>query len=68
MARSKGNVQVARSTRGVENLTAACDGAATSRTNAIKARVALYEAWGKKAEARAQEALLVDSGPRSAAK
>jgi len=51
-----------------ENLTAAGDGAATSRTNAIKARVALYEAWGKKAEARAQEALLLDSGPRSAAK
>jgi eukaryotic-like serine/threonine-protein kinase len=43
-----------------DNLTAAGAGAATFRTNAIKARVELYEAWGKKAEAQAQQALLAD--------
>jgi serine/threonine protein kinase len=41
-----------------ENLAAAGPGADTFRRNAIKARIALYEAWGKPAEARAQEALL----------
>jgi serine/threonine protein kinase len=44
-----------------ENLTAAGDGAATFRKNAIKARIELYRAWGKKAEAQAQEALLADA-------
>jgi non-specific serine/threonine protein kinase/serine/threonine-protein kinase len=51
-----------------DNLTAAGAAAATFRTNAIKARLALYQAWGKPAEARAQEALLADSGPKTAAK
>jgi tetratricopeptide (TPR) repeat protein len=41
-----------------ESLTAAGTGAAAFRTNAIKARVELYQAWGKTAEARAQEELL----------
>jgi serine/threonine protein kinase len=45
-----------------ENL-AAANADETFRKNAIKARIALYDAWGKKAEARAQEALLAASGP-----
>ncbi|HEY2798291.1 MAG TPA: serine/threonine-protein kinase [Thermoanaerobaculia bacterium] len=40
------------------NLAAAGPGAATAARNAIKARAELYKAWGKKPEARAQEALL----------
>jgi eukaryotic-like serine/threonine-protein kinase len=36
--------------------------------SAITARVELYRAWGKPAEARAQEALLADGGPKTAAK
>ena len=40
----------------------------TFRQNAIKARIALYDAWGKKAEARAQEALLAESATRPASK
>ncbi|HEY3123958.1 MAG TPA: hypothetical protein VGK70_07810 [Thermoanaerobaculia bacterium] len=51
-----------------ENLTAADAGAATFHQNAIEARVALYDAWEKKAEARAQEALLADGGTKSASK
>ncbi|HEY6929035.1 MAG TPA: serine/threonine-protein kinase [Thermoanaerobaculia bacterium] len=51
-----------------DNLTAAGAAAAMFRTNAIKARVALYQAWGKPAEARAQEALLVDGGLGTAVK
>jgi len=51
-----------------ENLTAAGDGAADFRTNAIKARVALYDAWGKKAESQAQQALLADGGVKNARK
>jgi eukaryotic-like serine/threonine-protein kinase len=43
-----------------DNLAAAGEGAATFRRNAIKARVDLYQAWGKKAEASAQQALLAD--------
>ena len=50
-----------------ENLATAGEGAATYRQNVIKARVALYDAWGKKAEARAMEALLT-GGTKSAAK
>jgi len=45
-----------------DSLTAAGEGAATFRKNAIKARIDLYQAWGKTAEARAQEALLADAG------
>jgi tetratricopeptide (TPR) repeat protein len=48
-----------------ENLAAA--GAASFLQNAIKARIALYDAWGKKSEARALEALLA-SGAAPAAK
>ena len=51
-----------------DNFTAAGDAAATFRLNAIKARVELYKAWGKPAEARSQEALLADGGPKTAAK
>jgi serine/threonine protein kinase len=51
-----------------ENLTAAGAGTATFTRNAIKARVDLYQAWGKKAEARAQEALLAERGTTSAPK
>ncbi len=51
-----------------ENLTAAGEGADTYRRNAIKARVELYDAWGKKAEARAQEALLAAGGTTRAPK
>jgi serine/threonine-protein kinase len=36
--------------------------------SAITARVELYRAWGKPAEARAQEALLADGGPKTPAK
>ena len=38
------------------------------RQRAIKARIALYDAWGKKAEARAQEALLADGAAKPASK
>jgi serine/threonine protein kinase/lipopolysaccharide biosynthesis regulator YciM len=41
-----------------DSLTAAGAGATAYRTNAIKARVELYTAWGKTADAQAQQALL----------
>jgi serine/threonine protein kinase/TolA-binding protein len=51
-----------------DNFTAAGAGAATFRVNTIKARVELYQAWGKAPEAQAQQALLADSGTQKAAK
>jgi tetratricopeptide (TPR) repeat protein len=51
-----------------DNLAAAGAAAATFRVNAIKARVALYDAWGKPALARAQQALLADGEAKPAAK
>ncbi|HEY1250897.1 MAG TPA: serine/threonine-protein kinase [Thermoanaerobaculia bacterium] len=48
----------------VDGLTASGAGAETYRTNAIKARVALYQAWGKPEEARAQEELLAANAPK----
>ena len=51
-----------------ENLKAAGPGAATYARNAIKARVALYEAWGKKAEAAEQQALLDGDAAKNASK
>jgi serine/threonine protein kinase len=38
------------------------------RRNAIKARADLYEAWGKKAEAAEQQALLASLAPKNASK
>jgi len=49
-----------------ENLTAAGAGADTYRRNAIKARVDLYQAWGKKAEAAEQQALLAAGASKNA--
>ena len=43
-----------------DNFAAAGEGGAHFRRNAIKARIDLYQAWGKKAEASAQQALLAD--------
>jgi serine/threonine protein kinase/Tfp pilus assembly protein PilF len=47
-----------------ENLATAGAGADRFRRNAIKARIELYQAWGKPAQARAQEALLTGGEPR----
>jgi tetratricopeptide (TPR) repeat protein len=44
-----------------ENLTAAGAGADRFRRNAIKARIELYQAWGKPAQARELETLLADA-------
>jgi hypothetical protein len=51
-----------------ENLTAAGAGADVYRRNAIKARADLYQAWGKKAEAAQQQALLAGAAAKNAAK
>jgi len=51
-----------------DNFAAGGAAAATFRVNAIKARVELYQAWGKTAEAQAQQALLADGGAKTAAK
>ncbi len=48
------------------NLAAAGPGAATYARNAITARAALYEAWGKKAEAAEQQALLAGGAAKNA--
>ena len=49
-----------------DSLAAAGPGADEQRKRAIKARVALYEKWGKPAEAQAQEALLAEGGATAA--
>jgi tetratricopeptide (TPR) repeat protein len=55
--------------KAAESLAAAGPGAASYAQNAIKARVALYQAWGKPAEAAAQQALLpANAETKSAAK
>jgi serine/threonine protein kinase len=51
-----------------DNFAAAGNAAATFRANVIKSRIELYKAWGKPAEARAQEALLTDGSAKTAAK
>ena len=53
--------------RTAEKSLAAAGADETFRRNAIKARIALYDAWGKKSEARALEALLA-GGTAPAAK
>ena len=51
-----------------DNLKTAGAAGETYRSNAIKARIELYKAWGKPAEAQAQEALLADGGTSGGAK
>ncbi|HYX21683.1 MAG TPA: hypothetical protein VFA98_12635, partial [Thermoanaerobaculia bacterium] len=52
-----------------DQLASAGAAAATFHRNAIKARVELYQAWGRPAEAAAQQALLApEAGAKSAAK
>ena len=46
--------------RAADSLTAAGAGADAYRRNAVKARVELYDAWGRKSEAAAQQALLAE--------
>jgi hypothetical protein len=50
------------------NLTAAGAAATAFTRNVIKARVDLYTAWGKPAEASAQKALLAEEDSRTAMK
>jgi eukaryotic-like serine/threonine-protein kinase len=49
----------------VDSLTAAGAAADAQRKNAIKARIELYQAWGKKAEAAEQAALLADGATKT---
>ena len=55
-------------TLAADNLSKERGPADTYTKNAIKARVELYQAWGKLAQAQAQQALLADDAAKKAAK
>jgi len=52
--------------KAADSLAAAGAGAASYAQNTVKARIALYDAWGKKAEAQTQQALLADAAMKAA--